>query len=392
MTVEAPIAPAERGGALPVYEIRASVQGLADTVAEHRADFDAAGQLPDALVAQMCDLGLFRLLLPAKLGGHELSALDFMDVVEDAAALDGTVGWLVGNGGGMGRVGGFLSETAAREIFDDPRAFIVAGTGGLGKVVAAEGGVTATGRWAFGSGAPHSTWFSPVCEVWEADAPTGRKVVVYAPRRDVFLHDNWRVSGLRGTGSVDFEFRDVFVPERFVHPIQPEPTHPGTLYRLPTMSIFPWTVATVPLGLARGARAAFLEIAGQRKRRGDTTPLAERELIQYEVGRIDTRLAAARAYLRQVMTDLLEGIEAGADLVPLRVRFRMGCTFASETALAAIDRLTEMVGAVSILERFPLERYERDARAAAKHLAMSSVAYVNGGKLALGQELPASGY
>ena len=41
------------------------------------------------------------------------------------------------------------------------------------------------------------------------------------------------------------------------------------------------------------------------------------------------------------------------DLVPLRVRFRMGCTFASETALQSIDRITEMAGAVSILQRFP---------------------------------------
>ncbi|WP_380789138.1 acyl-CoA dehydrogenase family protein [Seohaeicola saemankumensis] len=377
---------------LPVGDIRDALQRLSGTVAEQRAGFDAAGQLPDGLFDSLADLGLFRLLLPARLGGHELSALDFMDVVEDAAALDGSIGWLVGNGGGMGRVGGFLSEASAREIFDDPKAFIVAGTGGLGQVVATDGGVQVSGRWAFGSGAPHGTWFSPVCEVYENGVASGRKVLVYAPRKDVFLHDNWRVSGLCATGSVDFEFRDVLVPDRFVHDFQPEPNHPGTLYRLPTLSIFPWTVATVPLGLARGARDAFLRIASQRKRRGDSLALAERELVQSELGRIDAQLAAARVYLRQVMLDLLEGVEAGADLLPLRVRFRMGCTFASETALCAINRITEIAGAVSILQNSPLERYERDARAAAKHIAMSSVAYINGGKLALGQELLPSGY
>jgi indole-3-acetate monooxygenase len=391
MTAHEPIAPG-LPAAMPVGDIRAALGRLSATVAEQRAGFDAAGRLPDALFDALAALGLFRLLLPAELGGHELSALDYMDVVEDAAALDGTIGWLVGNGGGMGRVGGFLAEAEAREIFDDPKAFIVAGTGGLGKVVTVEGGWRVNGRWAFGSGAPHSTWFSPVCEIHEDGVPTGRKVLVYAPRKDVFLHKNWQVSGLCATGSVDFEFRDVFVPDRLVHPFQPEPTHPGALYRLPTLSIFPWTVATVPLGIARGARDEFLRIAGERKRRGDNVALAERELIQSELGRIDARLAAARAYLRQVMTDLLEGVEANADLVPLRVRFRMGCTFASETALQSIDRITEMAGAVSILQRSPLERYERDARAAAKHLAMSSAAYINGGKLALGQDLPPTGY
>ena len=106
----------------------------------------------------------------------------------------------------------------------------------------------------------------------------------------MILHDNWQVSGLCGTGSGDFEFDDVFVPDRFVHPQQPEPTQPGTLYRLPTGSIYPWTVAVVPVGLARGALREFLAIAGKRKRRNDTLPLAERELVQSEVGRIEARL------------------------------------------------------------------------------------------------------
>lgn len=90
------------------------------------------------------------------------------------------------------------------------------------------------GRWPFGSGAPRATWFSPVCLVEEAEQDTGETVFVYAPRADVVLHDNWQVSGFCATGSVDFEFRDVFVAEPFVYPWRPEPGQPGTLYRLPS--------------------------------------------------------------------------------------------------------------------------------------------------------------
>lgn len=60
-------------------------------------------------------------------------------------------------------------------------------------------------------------------------------------------------------------------------------------------------MATVPLGLARGALAEFLGLAAQRKRRGDSVPLAERELGQSQVGQIEARLSASRAYLRQVV-------------------------------------------------------------------------------------------
>jgi alkylation response protein AidB-like acyl-CoA dehydrogenase len=363
------------------------LQNLSETVARERGAFDSAGRLPDDLYRSLSDTGLFRLWLPTALGGPELSALDFMDVVEEASALDGTIGWLVGNGGGMGRVGAYLPVDCAQEIFADPHAFVVSGTAGVGRAAPVPGGYRVNGRWPFGSGAPHATWFSPVCEIEEPGLGAGQRVFVYAPREDVVLHDNWYVSGLCATGSVDFEFRDVFVPDRFVHPYQPEPTQPGTLYKLPTGSIFPWTVATVPLGLARGALAEFVRLAGQRKRRGDSIPLAEREHVQSEIGRIEARLSAARVYLRQAMTDLLDAIEAELDLVPWRVRFRLACTFASEAALWGIGRLTEIAGAVAILRSSPLERFERDARAAAKHLAMSEAAYITSGKLVLGQDL-----
>jgi alkylation response protein AidB-like acyl-CoA dehydrogenase len=377
----------DRVGKMSAADFREKLWGLSEAITQERAGFDAAGRLPDDLIRSLAASGLFRLWLPTALGGPELSALDFMDVVEEASALDGTVGWLVGNGGGMGRVGAYLPVDCAREIFKDPDAFVVSGTGGVGRAAPVPGGYRVNGRWPFGSGAPHATWFSPVCEIEDSGEGTGRLVFVYAPREDVVLHDNWYVSGLCATGSVDFEFNDVFVPDRFVHPHQPEPTQPGTLYRLPTGSIFPWTVATVPLGLARGALAEFIRLAGQKKRRGDSIPLAEREHVQSQIGRIEARLSASRVYLRQAMTDLLDAVEAEQDLVPARARFRLACTFTSEAALWAIGLLTEIAGAVAILRSCPLERFERDARAAAKHIAMSPAAYIAAGKLVLGQDL-----
>jgi alkylation response protein AidB-like acyl-CoA dehydrogenase len=367
--------------------LAARVHELAAAVAEHRSKFDSEGRLPDHLFEQLAALGLFRLLLPTSLGGLGLSALEFMDVVEAAAALEGTIGWLVGNGGGMARAGGYLPEASAREIFDDPFAFVVSSTGAVGRAVRVPGGYSVTGRWPFGSGSPHGTWFAPICAVEDDEQATGELIFVYAPRKDVLLHDNWQVSGLCATGSVDFEFVDVFVPDRFAHAFQPEPTQPGTLYRLPTRSIFSWTVATVPLGITAGAIDDFASNGRFAKRRGDSIPFAERELVQSQVGQIQARTGASRAYLRHTMSTLLERVEAGMDLEAGRVDFRLACTFASQTALWAINLVTEMAGAVAILRSSPLERRERDARAAAKHVAMSPAAYITGGKLRLGCDL-----
>lgn len=370
----------------------ASIGELEPTVAAQRREFDVNGRLPDDLFEQLASRGLFRLLLPTTLGGPGLSALEFLDVVEAAAALDGAIGWLVGNGGGMARCGGYLPASSAQEIYDDPSAFVVSSTGAVGRAVRVTGGYRVTGRWPFGSGSPHGTWFAPVCAVEEDDRPTGEVIFVYAPRRDVVRHDNWQVSGLCATGSADFELVDVFVPEGFTHPFQPEPTQPGTLYRLPTRSIFPWTVATVPLGIAEGAIADFVTTARSSKRHSDSVPFAERELVQSQVGQIQARIAASRAYLRHTMSALLDGTEAGTDIEASRVDFRLACTFASQSALWAIDLVTEMAGAVAIMRSSPLERRERDARAAAKHVAMSPAAYITGGKHRLGVELSPSSF
>ena len=378
---------AEGRSSVAALELAAGVHELAAAVAEHRSTFDSDGRLPDHLFEQLAALGLFRLLLPTSVGGHGLSALEFMDVVEAAAALDGTIGWLVGNGGGMARAGGYLPEESAREIFDDPLAFVVSSTGALGRAVRVPGGYSVTGRWPFGSGSPHGTWFAPICGVEDGGQATGELIFVYAPRKDVLLHDNWQVSGLCATGSVDFELEEVFVPDRFAHAFQPEPTQPGTLYRLPTRSIFSWTVATVPLGIAAGAIDDFASKGRTAKRSSEGVPFAERELIQSQLGQIQARTAASRAYLRHTMSTLLEGTEAGTDLDAARIDFLLACTFASQSALWAIDLVTEMAGAVAILRSSPLERRERDARAAAKHVAMSPAAYVTGGKLRLGCDL-----
>lgn len=367
-------------------DLLTGMRGMADLVTDLRDGFDEAARLPDVVFNHLSALGAFRMWLPTACGGPQLSALAFMEVVEAAAALDGTIGWLVGNGGGMSRCGAFLDADSAAAIFDDDSAFVVSATGAIGRAEHVDGGFVVSGRWPFGSGASHGTWFAALCAVVRDGTPTDEIIFVYAPRTDVVLHDNWHVSGLCATGSVDFEMRQAFVPERFTHAFQPTPRQAGNLYRLPTRSIFAWTVATVPLGLARGAVAEFVRIARTRQRRGETTPLAERELVQSQLGRVAARLSASRAYLTETMEDLLAAVEAGADLEAAEVAFRMACTYASQSAMSAIDQVTQMAGTVAISRACTLERFERDARAAAKHIAMSPDAYVTGGRHLLEQE------
>ena len=361
-----------------------SVAALAPLIAEHRQAFDRDRRVSDVVFRAMAEAGLFRLWLPAALGGPAISPLQFMDIVEAACALDGSVGWLVANGGGMSRAGGYLSEPVARELFSDPYAFIVAATGAVGNAVPCEGGYRVSGRWPFGSGASHATYFMGLASVKADDGREGPPICCYFPPADVVVHDNWHVSGLRGTYSCDFEIKDVFVPLPRTHfLLNHQPTQPGIIYGLPGGTAFPLSITATPLGMARGAMDAFAAIASKKARSGTT--LRDKETVQLAMGRAKAIHRAARALLNEAITELMAALDEDAErLVQARVTFRLACAHAGDSALQIANLLAPEAGSASIVETGTLERSIRDIHAGTKHIAMNSIGYAIAGRVSLG--------
>lgn len=360
---------------------------LRPLIEKHRDSFDQARRLPESVFDALCEIGAFRLLLPEALGGPELSPHGFMRVVEAATELDGSVGWLVGNGGGMSRVGGYLAPEIAGEWFADRRAFVVSSTGAVGEAVPVHGGYRVSGRWPFGSGIRHATWAMGLCAVTSPN-PAGPPDLVccHLPASSVSIIDNWFVSGMRGTGSCDFEARDVFVPAAHAHRfVDPVPTQPNVLYRLPVASIYPLTVSVVPLGIARSALSSFIALAATTTRRGTSAALRDRETVQSEVGRAEALHRAGRAFLVEAITELMSATDVGGDrLVRARALFRAACAHAAESAVRVVDMLSAVSGTVSIFESGRLERCARDVHTAVKHVAMSPNNYVIAGRICMG--------
>lgn len=366
-----------------VADMLEALQRMAPLVHERRDSFDRLRQLPDDVFEALADAGVFRLWLPRAIGGPELSPFEFLSIVEAASALDGSIGWLVGNGGGMSRVGGYVDRTVTRDWFSDRRCFVASATGAVGTATRVAGGYRVAGRWPFGSGAHHASLFM----VLAAEAPGASPLCCYVGQKDVTILDNWHVSGLRGTGSCDFELQDVFVPASHIHPfLDLTPTDPGLVYRMPPVSVFAWTISAVPLGIARGALSAFVELA-RRKSLAGAGFLRDREPAQAAVGRADAMLRAARAFLVDAMTELMAATDAGGErLLQARPAFRIAATYAAESALSIVDMLAASAGSVSIFESCPLERAARDVRAVARHVALSPNNYVTRGRVAMGLE------
>ncbi|MDE5442513.1 hypothetical protein GWG65_13845 [Bradyrhizobium sp. CSA207] len=362
-----------------------AIEKLAPLVEEHRASFDRDRRLPEVVFRAMTDAGLFRLWLPAAMGGPELSPVEFMKVVEAASALEGSIGWIVANGGGMSRIAGYLPEPIAREWFADPCAFVVSATGAVGSATPVAGGYSVTGRWPFGSGASHATRFMGLAAVSDGNNISRPPRCYYFSRDQVTIHDTWHVSGLRGTGSSDFEVNDAFVAAEHTHDfIAPAPTQPGTIYRIPGLSIFPWSITGAPLGIASGVMAAFTKSATQKRARQGIL-LMDREMVQSALGRAEAILGAARAFLAEAMTGLLAVLDDDRDhLQRARARLRIACAYAAEGSSSIVQMLTSEAGASAIFENSALERAGRDINAAVKHIAVSPQSYIVAGRLHLG--------
>lgn len=371
----------------PATEYLDAIENLRPLVEDHRATFDRDRKIPDAVFQRLAEAGLFRLWLPTALGGPELSPVEFLNVIEAASALDGSIGWLVGNGGGMSRIGGYLPEPVAREWFADPYAFIVSATGAIGSAEPVAGGYRVTGRWPFGSGANHATRFMGLATFSDGSGNPRPPICCYFQRKDVTIHDTWHVSGLRGTGSCDFEVTDLFVPLEHSHDfLAPAPTQPGIVYRLPGLSIFPWSITGSALGIASGAIAAFTKSSSpNRTRQGMAIQMKDREMVQSALGRAIATLGAAKAFLKETMAELLSVLDDDAGVrQQARARLRVACAHAAEVSSHIVQVLTTEVGAAAIFESNALERAGRDINAAVKHIAMSPQSYIVVGRLQLG--------
>jgi len=282
--------------------------GLLAAIGTHRQEFEAAGiraeaerNLPSGTMATLRELGAFWLKTPAELGGTPLDPLDFCDVLEEFAYTDGATAWavMVGNGG-TGTAGGWLPHAGARWVFVPGRPLpLVMGTPGpRGTGRPAAGGYVVSGQWSFASGCGHADW---LIGGFRSAGPDGRLMVAIVPREHATVIDNWRVAGLRGSGSFDFRLEEVFVPADLTFERAASACRGGALFNVEAHVFLSNELPPLMTGMARRALDEMSGLAGQAARVPGGPSLADRPAFHAELGRAQTRLRAARAAHREAV-------------------------------------------------------------------------------------------
>jgi alkylation response protein AidB-like acyl-CoA dehydrogenase len=246
------------------------------------------------------------------------------------------------------------------------------------------------GRWGFASGVHHTTWLSLGVLLSQGDVLEPRGVLI--PTSAVEILDTWDVSGLRGTGSNDVTVKDLFVPdERTLHLVGGAPRVEGTLYRFPLFGLLALGVASVALGIARGAIDDLTALATEKTPSGSRRRLADRGHAQMEVAKATAELAAAEAFISNdvglIYWDASEGEDP--DLHD-RTRLRLASTHATRMAARVVDRMYDLGGGTSIYSSSRLQRAFRDVHAATQHMVVAPATYELTGRLLLGVETDVS--
>jgi 3-hydroxy-9,10-secoandrosta-1,3,5(10)-triene-9,17-dione monooxygenase len=377
-------------------ELRQRAEALVPVLRERAAKTEALRRLPDETLADLHRSGLFRMLQPARVGGSELP---YTALVELAAIIGrgcGSTGWVLNNLASHHWMLAYWPKAAQDEIWGPSpdtligSAFIFPG----GRARKVKDGYRLSGRWPFSSGVDPSAWNMIAGVVPDEQTGAGEYRVFLVPASDYSVVDTWYVSGLAGTGSKDVVVTDALVPEHRTLSVEagkggPHPgsaVNPGALFRLPWFALFGFVIASVSLGIAKGAIEQF--VAATRSKLGTYTgrSLADFSTMQVHVAEAAALADAAEAVMLRDCAEAMRFAEA-SKVPPMedKVRWRRDGAYAALLCSKAVDIIFAAAGGGAIYETNPLQRAFRDIHAANGHFGVNWDANaINYGRVALG--------
>lgn len=373
------------------------VKELAPEIARRAGEIDEARAVPADLVGKLRAAGAFRALLPRRVGGAELTILEFVRVLEEVSRADGSTGWTVMIGADFPiALSRFPADVLAELYADGPDMLARGAFAPKGMAVRGDGGYLVSGRWPLASGSYDHQWVVGNCVVLEDGAPVmlpegipDMRACLFRPDQVEFL-DTWHSMGLRATASNDFTVSELFVPERYATAMFGPATWGEPLYRLPLRIALGPTHAGVVLGIAQGAVDDLAALS--RSKRPAFNPLlrlAEDPVFRHRLGELALRLDALRSFAYDIVEELWAAAEAGIELSPVdALRARSMVAYVHVQCVDIVNECFSLAGSDALYDTSTLQRRWRDVRAAAQHAGASPETYQILGGLLAGEQFP----
>ncbi|WP_185155589.1 acyl-CoA dehydrogenase family protein [Rudanella paleaurantiibacter] len=335
---------------------------------------EEAGQLHPQVLNLIYTQKLFKLYLPAHLGGIDIDLPSLLGLLEAVAEADGSTGWVVTLCSGASWFAGFWPETLVREVFNRPDVCVTGSGAASGTATQTAGGYVVEGAWPYATGALHATHFTANCRIL---APDGLPVLTESGqpliRSFLFTADQverlptWSAVGMVGTGSHGFAVHRQTVSEERSFDINSPLQQTINVGNYPFLQLAEATLAVNFSGMARHFLALIGERVDSRLRSGAFTAEQARYVEQAMRAQRDLFMNH-RGLFYEVVAESCRELDHSGEVTESTLRQVSNCSRQlAHTAREVVDRLFPYGGLETVKSGTELGRVWRDIHTASGH-------------------------
>ena len=346
--------------------LRRSVREFAESeIKPHVMEWDEAQDLPNEIIREVADLGLFGIIFPEDLGGSGMGYIEYAIAMEELARVDPSVALLV-----AAQISLCTNHIYVMGSDEQRRKYVPKLTTGewIGcwSLTEPQAGSDAAGtrcraedkgdHWLL-NGSKTFTTNAQIADVCVAMAVTNpnkaeKGISAFIIEKDT---EGFRVGrkenklGMRASVTGEVLFENCKLPR---DQILGAPGH-GFTGAMRTLDGGRVSIAALSVGLAQGAYEAALGYARQREQFG--RKIAEFQAIQHKLADMATEIEAARLLTYQAAWHL----DQGRRVTKIS---SMAKLYASEAAVRAANEGVQIFGGYGFVKDYPAEKFYRDVK------------------------------
>ncbi|MDQ0157173.1 acyl-CoA dehydrogenase family protein [Robertmurraya andreesenii] len=341
---------------------------LSEGFLKRAAQVDEEGSFPYENIKELIETGYTLLTVPKRYGGAEISLYELVRLQEQIAMGDGatalSIGWHMGIIKNLDEKK-LWDETVFEKVIEDvKKGALLNGAasepqtgsptrGGKPTTTAAkvQDGWLLNGRKTFTTMSPMLDYFIVSASVPERDEVGN--FLVHRSLAGVEIEETWDSIAMRGTGSHDLVLKDVLVSDKdYVERFLPgKKGANGWLLHIPACY----------LGIATAAQKYAIEFAKSYSPNSIEGTILDIPTVQQRIGEMELLLLEAKHFLYSVAKEWDSSPEDERALLgPLLGAVKHSVT---NKAIQVVDLAMRIVGARSLSQKNPLQRYYRDVRA-----------------------------
>jgi alkylation response protein AidB-like acyl-CoA dehydrogenase len=331
----------------------------------HVLEWDEKQLFPREVFRRLGELGFLGTIFPEEYGGAGLSTQDYAAIVEEVAAVDGSVALALAAHTSLGsnHIFQFGTEAQRRRYLPKLTAGEWLAAWGLTEAEAGSdsGGTRTTATldgdsWVL-NGSKNFITNASVAGVAVLMAVTDRErghhgisaFLVELDNPGIRVGKKENKLGMRASDTCTLVMEDCRIPSENL--VGKEGN--GFVDSMKVLDGGRISIAALSVGIARGAYEAALQYSQQRRQFG--RPICEFEAIRFYLAEMATGIDAAR-----LLTQRAAAAKDAGEAVPLYSA--QAKLFASETAVRVTDRALQIHGGYGFIKDFPVEKYYRDVK------------------------------